>query len=234
MGASRLFRDRVDAGKQLAASLLSYRDASPLVLGLPRGGVPLAYEVARALGAPLDVCVVRKIGAPFQPELGIGAVAEDHALYLDRDLVERVGVSSRELEMLVAKKKAEVEERVRRFRRGAPALEVRGKTVLVIDDGIATGGTARAALQSLRTRGAGRIVLAVPVGATHSLQELAAIADEVVCPHPERSFYAVGLWYDDFTATTDDDVVELLDRARSEHEREARQPLRSETAARSR
>jgi len=214
-----LFQDRTDGGRQLATRLLAYGDASPIVLGLPRGGVPVAYEVAHALGAPLDVCVVRKIGAPIQPELGIGAVSEEGSLYVNPDTMSAVGVTDEELSELVALKRAEVEERVRKFRRGAPPLDVRGKTVIVVDDGIATGGTARAALQTLRARGAGRIVLAVPVAATESLEELAQIADETVCLHSEEPFHAVGLWYEDFTTTTDDDVVELLDRARSEHAR---------------
>ena len=228
MSARKLFRDRVDAGRQLAAQLRSYRDAAPVVLGLPRGGLPVAYEVAQELGAPLDVCIVRKIGAPIQPELGIGAVSENGALHVDRDLMARVGVSDEDLAILVAEKQAEVEERVRTFRRGAPPLDVHGKTVLVVDDGIATGGTARAALQALRARGAGHLVLAVPVAASESLDELASAADEIVCLHPEEAFFAVGLWYEDFTATTDDDVIELLDRAKAERDRREPQRRRSE------
>lgn len=216
------FRDRFDGGRQLAQRLRSYRDASPVVLGLPRGGLPVAYEVARELDAPLDVCVVRKIGAPIQPELGIGAVSEDGALHVDRTMMAAVHVSEEELTELVREKRAEVEQRVAKFRRGEPPLDVRGKTVIVVDDGIATGGTARAALQTLRARGAGRIVLAVPVAASESLDELGAIADEIVCLHAEAPFYAVGLWFDDFTPTTDDNVVELLDRRRAEREQPER------------
>lgn len=219
MSPRKLFADRADAGRQLAARLRSYRVSSPVVLGLPRGGVPVAYEVARELGAPLDVCVVRKIGAPIQPELGIGAVSEDDAIHLDTERMEAVGVSEEELARLVATKRAEVEERVRKFRRGEPPLDVRGRTVIVVDDGIATGGTARAALQTLRARGPARIVLAVPVAASHSIEELGSAADEIVCLHPADRFFAVGLWYEDFTTTTDDDVVDLLDRARAEHAR---------------
>jgi putative phosphoribosyl transferase len=217
MSLRKLFRDRTDAGHELALRLRPYREASPVVLGLPRGGVPVAYEVARELGAPLDVCVVRKIGAPIQPELGIGAVAEDGAIHVDHDLQRRVRVSDAELAQLVKAKRAEVDDRVQRFRRGAAPVDVRGKTILVVDDGIATGGTARAALQTLRARGAARIVLAVPVGASDTLDELASVADEIVCLSPEEDFFAVGVWYDDFTPTTDDDVVELLDRARAEY-----------------
>ena len=228
MAARKLFRDRVDAGRQLAARLAPYRERSPVVLGLPRGGVPVAYEVARALDAPLDVCVVRKLGAPHQPELGIGAVAEDEALYVDRGGAALLDVSEEDLATLIAVKRAEVEARVQRFRHGEEPIEVRGKTVLLVDDGVATGGTARAALQTLRARGAGRLVLAVPVGASDAIDDLAWAADEVVCLHPEEAFFAVGLWYEDFTTTTDDDVIELLDRARAERERPERKERRSE------
>ncbi|HVJ92939.1 MAG TPA: phosphoribosyltransferase family protein, partial [Labilithrix sp.] len=216
MSPRRLFRDRVDAGRKLASHLGAYRRASPIGLGLPRGGVPVAYEVARGLGAPLDICVVRKVGAPMQPELGLGAVAEDGAVYIDRETVSALGVPEAELARIVEAKRADVESRVRRFRGGVPALPVRDKTVIVVDDGIATGGTARAAIQTLRERGAAHIVLAVPVGASETLDDLASIADEVVCLHPEEAFYAVSLWYDDFTPTTDDDVMALLARARTE------------------
>jgi putative phosphoribosyl transferase len=215
MTSGKLFRDRVEAGQDLAARLRPYRDLEPIVLGLPRGGVPVAYEVARELGAPLDVCVVRKIGAPMQPELGVGAVSEEGVVYLDHDAVRMLDISEDELAGLIEQKRAEVEERVLRFRHGLPPLDVRGRTVLLVDDGIATGGTARAAIQTLRARGAGRIVLAVPVGAADTLDALAAVADLVVCPAPREAFYAVGLWYDDFRATTDEEVTALLDRARA-------------------
>jgi putative phosphoribosyl transferase len=214
----KLFRDRTDAGRELGRQLLSRGRAEPVVLGLPRGGVPVAFEVARMLGAPLDVCVVRKIGAPIQPELGIGAVSEDGALYVDRRTMRAVGVSEEELAWLVAAKRTEVEERVQRFRHGAAPLDVRGRTVILVDDGIATGGTARAAVQTLRARGAQHVILAVPVAPSESLVELASVADEVVCPHPEETFLAVGLWYEDFTTTSEEDVVALLDRARAEIE----------------
>ncbi len=226
MKPPKLFRDRKDAGRALARLLAPYRDAAPVVLGLPRGGVPVAYEVARELDAPLDVCVVRKIGAPIQPELGIGAVSEGDALYVDRDTMRLVGVSDEELADLVATKQTEVAERIQAFRRGAPPVAVQGRTVIVVDDGIATGGTARAALQTLLARGAQRVVLAVPVAASRTLEELAGIADEIVCPHPKDAFRAVGLWYDDFTATTDDEVIELLERARRERARHE-QPRRT-------
>lgn len=218
MDPRKLYRDRTEAGRRLAQRLRGYRDSDPIILGLPRGGVPVAYEVAHLLGAPLDVCVVRKIGAPLQPEYGIGAVAEDGARYVDREGMRMVGVTEHELNLLAEAKRAEVEDRVLRFRHGAPPLDVQGRTVIVVDDGVATGGTARAAMITLRARGAGKIVLAVPVGASSTLVDLASIADEVVCLSPEEDFYAVGLWYEDFDQTRDEEVIALLDRARSEYE----------------
>lgn len=216
MNPFKLFCDREDAGRKLGARLQPYRDASPIVYGLTRGGVPVAYEVARELGAQLDICVVRKIGAPVQPELGIGAVAEGGSLFLQRDTITMLGIEEEELEPLIEEKLLEVDERVRRFRRGTPPLDARGRTVILVDDGIATGGTARAAIDSLRKRGAGRIVFAVPVGAAQTVEDLASSVDDMVCLHAERLFFAVGLWYDDFAQTTDEMVVELVDRANAE------------------
>ena len=152
MSLRKLFRDRRDAGQRLASHLGAYRPASPLVLGLPRGGVPVAYEVARVLEAPLDVCVVRKLGAPMQPELGLGAVGEDGVVYVDRDTTDRLGVTEEELDEILRAERAAIDAQVSRFREGAPPLDVRGKTVIVVDDGVATGGTARAALETLRAR----------------------------------------------------------------------------------
>lgn len=232
MAARKLFRSRTDAGQKLATHLGAYRRASPLVLGLPRGGVHVAYEIARALEAPLDVCVVRKLGAPSQPELGLGAVSEDGTIYVDRTMTKRLGISEKDLTRMVEEKRAAMAAQIERYRAEHPALDVKDKTVIVVDDGVATGGTARAALETLRERGAGSLVLAVPVGASETLDELAAVADEIVCLHPEDAFYAVSPWYEDFSPTTDDDVVALLARARSEQaqreHREARPPRQSE------
>ena len=223
MAARKLFRNRSDAGQKLAARLGAYRRVSPVVLGLPRGGVPVAYEIARALDAPLDVCVVRKRGAPAQPELGLGAVAEDGTLYIDRAMAKRVGVTEKDLAHVVDEKRAAMAGQTARYRAEHPAVDVRTRTVIVVDDGVATGGTARAALETLRARGAGLIVLAVPVGASETLDELAAIADELVCLHPEAAFYAVSPWYEDFSPTTDDDVLALLARARADRAHQERE-----------
>jgi putative phosphoribosyl transferase len=228
MGAHKLFRDRVDAGRQLALRLAEFRKEAPVVLGLPRGGVPVAYEVARSLDAPLDVCVVRKIGAPGQPEFGVGAVAEDGVVYIQRETLRYLGIVESDLADDIAAQQAEVEQRTRRFRRGRAAVDVRDHTVIVVDDGVATGGTARAALQTLRSRGAARVILAVPVGASDTLDELATVADEVVCLRPREQFRAVSLWYEDFEPTTDEEVITLLARAERDHDRSKRPPRESE------
>lgn len=209
-----VFRDRHDAGQQLAALLTRFKDDRPLVLGLPRGGVPVAAEVASALEAELEVWVVRKLGCPIQPELGLGALAEGGETVIDEDRVALTRTSPQALREVVEREAAEVERRVRRYRGARPRPEVRGRTVLLVDDGVATGGTARAALRALRKRGPARLVLAVPVASTQSLGELAGEADEIVCVEPAPHLHAIGAWYDDFRPTYDEEVVELLERAR--------------------
>jgi putative phosphoribosyl transferase len=208
-----LFRDRVDAGRRLAFALEPYRDEAPIVLGLPRGGVPVAYEVARALKAPLDVWVVRKLGAPGQEELGLGAVAEGGETYLNENLIAEIGVSEDELAEVVGRKLAEVDERVRRFRRDRPPPALQGRTAIVVDDGIATGGTVRAALRAIRRHQPKRVVLAVPVAAASTLESLRPEADEVVCLYEDPYLAAIGGYYLDFSQTSDDEVIGLLDRA---------------------
>ena len=217
------FANRVDAGRRLAALLSHHRAPSTLVLGLPRGGVPVAYEVATALGAELDIWSVRKIGAPFQPELGIGAVAEGGAVFLNDEMIVELGIDAEAIEGLVAKKSAEVAERALRFRDGRGPPRVVGRTCIVVDDGIATGGTARATVDALRAAGAGRVVLAVPVAASQSLAELRPRVDEVVCVKSTPALLAIGAWYDDFTQVDDGEVLALLRRAREERRPEAAQ-----------
>ena len=209
----RLFRDRRDAGQQLAARLEHFRAEHPIVVGLPRGGVPVAFEVARALDAPLDVIVVRKLGVPFQPELGMGAIGEDGVRVLNDDLVRLARVTPAEIAAVEARERREVERRANLYRRGRPMIPLVGRTVIVVDDGIATGGTARAALEVARAHGARRVVLAVPVAPRESVAEMAAIADEVVALETPTPFYAVGEWYADFSQTPDDEVVSLLQAA---------------------
>ena len=210
------FADRRDAGRRLAAALKSYAAERPIVLALPRGGVPVGYEVARALGAPLDVCVVRKIGVPWHPELGMGAVAEGGHVYLSRELIARLGVSDDELSEAVERQQREVEARVRRFRGDRPRLHLTGRTVLLVDDGIATGGTVRAVIEAIRAESPKRVVLAVPVAAASTLEELAREVDDVVALLSPPALYAIGLWYEDFAQVPDEEVVRLLALTRLE------------------
>lgn len=204
------FRDRREAGRRLAVRLEYLSDEHPVVLGLPRGGVPVAAEVARALGAPLDVIVVRKLGMPFQPELGFGAIGEGGVCLLDRDLVERARLTGAEIAEVESEQNKELERRVRRYRGGRPLTPVDGRTVVIVDDGLATGGTASAAVHVARAMGARRIVLAVPVAPPETVRELEAEADEVVSLLTPDRFGAVGLWYEDFAQTSDDEVAALL------------------------
>jgi putative phosphoribosyl transferase len=204
------FRDRREAGRRLAERLPGLRASSPLVLGLPRGGVPVAFEVAKALEAPLDVLVVRKLGVPFQPELGMGAVGEDGERVLNRDVLRQAGVTEPQLAEVEARERAQVEERAVRLRRGRPAIPLEGRTVVIVDDGLATGGTARAAVHVARARGADRVILAVPVAPPETVAALRRDADDVVAVETPEPFFAIGGWYADFSPTSDQEVVELL------------------------
>ena len=204
------FRDRVDAGRKLAEALPHLRDADVVVLGLPRGGVPVAAEVARALRAPLDVIVVRKVGVPGQPELAMGAVGEGGASVVDADIVWRAGVRPEQLSAAQARAGVEVQERVRALRGHRAPADLTGRTAVIVDDGVATGSTARAACRVARALGATRIVLAVPVASSEAGAELSDIADEVVCLLRPVFFGAVSNFYDDFTPTTDAEVSALL------------------------
>ncbi|WP_285786181.1 phosphoribosyltransferase family protein [Microbispora sp. NBRC 16548] len=214
-----MFLDRHDAGVRLADEMRGRGGAEDVVvLGLPRGGVPVAYEVAQTLGAPLDVIVVRKLGVPYQPELGFGAVGEGGVVVVNRDVVRLANLSQAEMSAVEERERAEVERRARRFRGHRPPTDLTGRTVIVVDDGVATGGTARAACQVARARGASRVVLAVPVGARETVESLREDADEVICLDVPDRLYAIGFWYHDFSQTTDEQVVELLRRAASRHE----------------
>jgi putative phosphoribosyl transferase len=208
-----VFADRVDAGRQLASRLLHVRGEHVVVLGLPRGGVPVAFEVAAALDAPLDVIVVRKLGVPFQPELGMGAIGEDGARIINEEVVGLAGVSEHELAVVESGERAELERRVLRFRGHRPRVPLTGSTAVVVDDGIATGSTARAACQVARAQGATRVVLAVPVAPPGWATRIGGDADEFVCLLSPEPFLAIGQFYADFSQTSDDEVVRCLQQA---------------------
>jgi putative phosphoribosyl transferase len=208
-----VFTDRADAGRRLAARLGHLRGEPVVVLGLPRGGVPVGLEVARALGAPLDVIVVRKLGVPFQPELGMGAVGEDGVRVINREVVRLAGVSAEELAAVQAREQAQVEARAARYRAVWPREPLAGRVAVVVDDGIATGSTARAACQVARAHGAARVVLAVPVAPRGWQARIADAADELVCVHTPRGFCAIGQYYSDFSQATDEEVLACLQAA---------------------
>lgn len=206
------YRDRADAGRRLAEAVVARAPEQPVVLGLPRGGVPVAAEVAAALGCALDVVVARKVGAPGQPEMGIGAVAEGGGEVVDAATVRGLGVSDTALAAAVAAEREELDRRVATYRRGRPLPPLAGHVVVLVDDGLATGVTAEAAVRGLRTLGVERVLLAVPVGAPEAVARLEAVADEVVCPLRPARFRAVGQWYDRFGQTGDAEVLRLLGR----------------------
>jgi putative phosphoribosyl transferase len=204
------FVDRRDAGRELAGRLRAFADEQPVVIGLARGGVPVAYEVAQALDAPLDVLVVRKMGAPGNPEFGIGAIAEGGVWVLNHDAIRQLHISSEGLQAAGARARAQVDERVARYHSGGPRLELANRTAIVVDDGLATGVTARAALRALRHRNPRRRVLAVPVGAAETVEALSQEADEVICLMQPEHLWAVGLWYGQFEPTQDAEIAALL------------------------
>lgn len=213
MSSSGRFRDRREAGKALAARLARESLTNPVVLALPRGGVPVGYEVAVALDAPLEVFVARKIGAPGHEELGVGAIAEGTDETLETELAYKLGLTGRRMEQLAERERHELDRRIELYRRGASLPELGGRDVIVVDDGLATGVTAEAALRSLCRRNPARLVLAVPVCAAESARRLAPIARVVSVTVPTE-FHAVGEWYEDFAPTTDAEVIDLLQRAR--------------------
>jgi putative phosphoribosyl transferase len=208
-----MFRDRKDAGQRLALLLRRLRGQPVVVLGLPRGGVPVALEVARALPAPLDVIVVRKLGVPFQPELGMGAVGEDGVRVLNFEVIRSAGISAEEVAKVERSELAEVTRRARRYRGGRPRQPLEGRVAVVVDDGIATGSTARAACQIARALGAARVVLAVPVAPAGWEERIGSDADELISVATPVPFYAIGQFYDDFSQTTDEEVAACLDQA---------------------
>lgn len=206
----RIFRDRVDAGAQLAERLERYRGRDVLVLGIPRGGVPVAAEVARHLDADLDVVVARKLGAPFQPELAIGAVTANGGRYLNEALIQDTGITDEFLEAITTEEMAEARRREDRFRGNRPAARIEGRTVIVVDDGLATGATMRAAVRSVKSHKPARVVVAVPVGPPETCAALRTEADEVIAQYAPEPFLAVGVHYQDFRPTEEHEVEQLL------------------------
>ncbi|HEX3801412.1 MAG TPA: phosphoribosyltransferase [Solirubrobacteraceae bacterium] len=210
----RKFADRHAAGLRLAEHLADYHDRENLVVvGLPRGGVPVAYEVAAALRAPLDVLLVRKLGVPGQEELAFGAIASGGVRVLNDDVVAEAHLSQPRIDQIAAEQQLELRRREQLYRGGRPPVQVRGRVALVVDDGLATGATMRAAVRALRKLGASSVVVAVPTAARATCEELARDADAIVCASTPDPFVAVGIWYRDFAPTTDEEVRDLLVRA---------------------
>jgi len=206
------FRDRIEAGQLLGRELakrLSVVDDA-IVLALPRGGVPVGAEVAKALNAPLDVFIVRKLGVPGHEELAMGAIASGNVRVLNRDVLDYARITQQQIDAVAAREELELSRREEEYRGNRPPLDVRGQTVIIVDDGLATGSTMRAAVQALRAMEPKHVIVAVPVGAAQTCEDLRAIADEAICLRTPEPFEAVGLWYDDFTQTTDAEVHALL------------------------
>jgi predicted phosphoribosyltransferase len=208
------FIDRTDAGRQLAKALARYKAQRPIVLALPRGGVPVAAEVAAVLDAPLDLILVRKIGVPFQPELAMGAVVDGGkpVIVRNEDVISLTGVSEQEFNATCDQQLAEIERRRKLYLGDRPHPKIAGRTVIVVDDGIATGATTRAALQAIRMRKPSKLVLAVPVAPTESLKELRGEADEIICLEDYEDFGAIGLFYSNFAQVSDTEVIDILAR----------------------
>lgn len=209
------FRDREDAGRRLGERLRGYRDEDPVIFALPRGGVPVGYEISRALEAPLDIFVSRKLGAPGHEEFGIGAVAQGGVRILNEEAIEALSIPEEYIERVSAEETGEIERRLNLLRgKERPEPEVGGRTAILVDDGLATGVTARAAVEALRLREPRRLVLAVPVCAAQTAQTLRSEVDELVCLETPSELMAIGFWYEDFYQVPDEEVVELLENAR--------------------
>jgi putative phosphoribosyl transferase len=222
MTVTAQFQDRYEAGQALAAKLEHHAgDPDVVVLALPRGGVPVGYEVSQALNAPLDIFLVRKIGVPGYEELAMGAVASGGVKIFNHEVLQRLGISERILDGIVREKERELEQQEKAYRGERPPTQIEGRTVILVDDGLATGASMRAAVQAVKKKSAKSVIVAVPVGSADTCNQLQSEVDEVICGMTPEPFYAVGAWYSDFMQVTDEEVRELLDRAA--HERRVRQ-----------
>jgi len=209
-----IFRDRTEAGQILASKLTKYvNQVDTVILALPRGGVPVAYEIGKELGLPIDIFVVRKLGVPGHEELAMGAIASGGVRHINRDVVDQLRIDSETIDAASRREQKEIERRERLYRSQRPSVDVRNKTVILVDDGLATGSTMRAAIAALRQHRPARIVVAVPTAAPQTCSEIADEVDEIICAATPETFYAVGQWYQEFSQTTDDEVRELLARA---------------------
>lgn len=207
-----IFHDRISAGRKLAQRLSYLKNKEVVVLGLPRGGVPVAFEVAHEINAPLDVIVVRKLGVPFQPELAMGAVGEGGVVIKNDEVIRMAKISAEQFAQVQARENEEVANRATKFREGRSPASLKGRIALIVDDGIATGSTAQAACDVARALGADKVILAVPVGSKEAVAALTSRADEVICLDIPDNFFAVGEWYEDFSPVSDEEVVEFLRR----------------------
>lgn len=210
-----IFRNRIDAGQRLAGLLRPLKDKSVVVIGLPRGGVPVAYEVAKAFHAPLDVIIVRKLSVPWQPELALGAIGEGRQIVLNPEIVSELGISEEELELIETRELANIEQRALRFRKDGKPLDLKDRTVVIVDDGIATGATAQVACRIAKARGAAEVIIATPTAAREAVRKLSVVADRFFVLDTPDNFHSVGQWYLDFSATTEEDVVRILEESKS-------------------
>lgn len=219
MDGSQLFHDRKEAGQALAESLDQYlNDPNAIVLGLPRGGVPVAYEVAKRLQLPLNIFLVRKLGVPYQKELAMGAIASGGVTYLNTPVISDMGISQEAIDAVIEEEKSVLAQREARYLEDRPFPVIKGKTVILVDDGIATGSTMHAAIMALKKLSPAKIILAVPVAPESSVLELEPLVDEIVCLNPARVFYGVGMFYEDFSQTTDEEVCLLLKHGALKHD----------------
>nr|HAT8713107.1 phosphoribosyltransferase [Legionella jordanis] len=215
------FINRHEAGRILADQLKSFtNNPNVLVLALPRGGVPVAYEIAAALSAPLDVFIVRKLGVPAHEELAMGAIASGDTIIFNQEIIDALHISKKDIEETISIEKKELSRRESMYRNNSPYPSLRNKIIILVDDGIATGATMRAAIKALRKQQPSRLIMAVPVAAFSTYKEMSGLVDEIICPLQPLHFYAVGLWYEDFSQTTDTEVSELLEKRKTNYMKE--------------